>query len=441
MKGLILTYLVAATASIGALRYPLIGLYAYVGFAVLRPQFIWGWAGPMDGISFVVGVTLIVGWTLRGFGSWRLGRARPIILALGLFVGWFLLSAALARNTTRSFASVLDFARIVVPFLAGFTLLDSEKEWRPLLWTIVLAQGYVALEMNWDYLRGYNMAGDGFGGMDNNSFAVSLVSVLGLAIAVALASKTWLARGLAAAAAALILHTTLLTFSRGGLVGLIAVGATAVVIMPKRPKYIGAILVTVLLAIRLTGPQLADRYATVFAPADARDVSSESRVDLWLDCIKVIESYPLLGVGPANWQVVAADYGWPPGKSAHSVWMETAAEVGIPGVFALMMFFGWAAIRLWPIARAKVTDENRYEVALASGIVLSIVGFSTSGQFVSVPGLEVQYYIVMLGAAMLKSKARTPVQAAIPIDPPPPWEYQPAFGPPLQASPGARQKR
>ena len=272
-----------------------------------------------------------------------------------------------------------------------------------MLWTIVLAQGYVGLEMNINYLmKGYNTAAEGFGGMDNNCFGVSLVTVLGPAVALMISSKTWYARCLAAASAALILHTILLTFSRGAMVGLLAVAITAFVMMPKRPKHMAALLLTVVIAARFIGPELAKRYSTVLAPADHRDGSAESRLDLWRDCLKVIQENPVLGVGPANWRVVAASYGWPEGKSAHSVWMETGAEVGIPGTLLLMIFFGSAAVRLWPVARAPQTEANSYEVALASGVVLAIVGFSIAGQFVSVPGLEVPYYVTMLGAAMLK---------------------------------------
>jgi hypothetical protein len=40
MKGLILIYAIAGLGSLGALRSPLIGLFIYLGFSVLRPQFI-----------------------------------------------------------------------------------------------------------------------------------------------------------------------------------------------------------------------------------------------------------------------------------------------------------------------------------------------------------------------------------------------------------------
>jgi len=410
MKGLILTYLVTFAGSVAALRYPLIGLQVYVGFAVLRPQAIFGWAGDISNISLIVGIAMLIGWTFERFGSWRFGRGRATVFALMLFAGWYVLSATQAIDRDAAFVAVQQFAKTVLPFLIGVTLLKEEKDWRRMLWILVLAQGYVGFELNVDYLvKGRNTANIGFGGMDNNFLGLSMVTTIGPAVALALASKTWLQRLVATAAAALILHTTLLTFSRGAMVGLVAVAFTAFVMMPKRPKYMAAVVLTVLLAVRLTGPELLARYQSSFVSAEERDGSAESRIDLWRDCLKVIHEYPFLGVGPWNWTVVAASYGWPPGKSAHSVWMETAAETGVPGAVFLILFFSSAAIRLWPIARARQTEANREEVALANGIVLSIVGFGVSGQFVSANNLELAYYVTMFGIAMLK--ATTPVTA------------------------------
>jgi probable O-glycosylation ligase (exosortase A-associated) len=417
MKGLILTYLISVTGAVAALRYPLIGLQVYVGLAVLRPQAIFGFAGDLSNLSFLVGVAVLLGWLFQGFGSWSFGRGRPVVMALVAFVLWFVVSASQALEPSESFQSLEELSKFVLPFLVGVTLMKGEKDWRPMLWTIVLCQGYVGLEMHISYVvKDYNLAASGFAGMDNNCFGASLVTVLGPAIALMISSKTWVGRVAAGASAALILHTIMLTFSRGAMVGLLAVAVTAFVMMPKRPKFIGALVLTIAVAAYFTGPQLMDRYASTFVPGEERDASAESRLDLWKDCLEVIKEYPVFGVGPANWRVVARNYGWPEGKSAHSVWMETGAELGIPGALLLMLFFGSAIVRLWPVARARQTEANYYEVVLASGVVLAIIGFVVAGQFVSVPGLEVPYYVTMLGAAMLKSTSREDIAgAAMPV--------------------------
>jgi probable O-glycosylation ligase (exosortase A-associated) len=412
VKGLILVYAIAALGSVGALASPIIGLFVYVGFAVLRPQFIWGWAGDFEGISFYVGIATLVGWLIHGCGSLKLGAGRSIVIALGIFVALFLLSTIQAVDTTVAYGEIYPLAKIFVPFIIGLTLIDTEESSRALLWIIVLAQGYVSFEMNLEYLfKSHNIAADGFGGMDNNCFGVSLVTTIGPALVLALGAKKWYEKAAAAICAALILHTTLLTFSRGAMVGMIAVGATAFAVMPKRPKYLAGLVVVGLIALRLTGPQLMARYATTTASEEDRDTSAESRVDLWRDCLNIGLQNPILGIGPGNFHVIAGSIGWTEGKQAHSTWMQAVAENGFPGAIALLMFFVIAALKLWPIARARQTELNRDQIVMASGIIMSIVGFIVTAQFVSLGGLEIPYYLTMIGVVMLRNNQVTAAAA------------------------------
>jgi len=418
MKGLILIYFITAVGSLAALRKPIIGLFIYVGFAVLRPQFIWGFAGDFSGISLYVGLATLAGWVFTGFGSKKIGPGKSIVITLILFSIWAALSATQAVDTNAAFNTLTPMMKFVVPFLIGVTLIETEQQSRQLLWVIVLAMGYVGFEMNLEYVRGFNIAGEGFGGMDNNCFGVALVTTIGPAIALGLGANTWKERAMAGAAAALILHTTLLTFSRGAMVGLLAVGVTAFIIMPKRPKYLATLAVVGLIALRLTGPQLMARYASTVANEEQRDDSAESRFQLWADCLKLTLERPVFGVGPANFPVVAESLGWTRGKEAHSVWMQQAAETGVPGVAALLLFFGIAIVKLWPVARARLTDANRGQVAVASGLIMSIVGFAVAGQFVSLAGLEIPYYTTMIGVVLLKQRAAAqPPAAALPVPP------------------------
>jgi len=413
MKGLILIYAIAGLGSIGALRSPLIGLFIYVGFAVLRPQFIWGWAGDFGGISFYVGIATLLGWIFNGFGSKRIGPGKSIVALLILFAAWTALSATQAVDKEVAYATLDPMMKYVVPFLIGITLIDTEQRSRALMWMIVLAMAYVSFEMNLEYVRGFNIAGEGFGGMDNNCFGVALVSTIGPALALGLGAKNWHERGLAAVSVLLILHTTLLTFSRGALVGLLAVGTTAFILMPKRPKHVAALVIVALISLRLTGPQLMARYATMTADTEERDGSAESRLELWRDCIQLTIDKPLFGIGPGNFPVVAESLGWTRGKQAHSVWMQQAAETGVPGVFFLLSFFMVAIVKLWPIARQRLTDENRSRTVVASGLIMSLVGYAVAGQFVSLGGLEIPYYMTMIGVVLLKQHAAVmPVAAA-----------------------------
>ena len=412
MKGFIFIYLLTAFGVVGSLWTPLIGLFVYVAFAVLRPQYLWGFAGDMSNLSLIVGVAMLVGWALKGFGEVRLGRGRIVVALLLLFLLWTALSATQAISPETAYPWVIELLKIVAPVLVGVTMFKADKHARPMLWLIVIAQAYISYEMNLSYyVDHYNrVAQTGYGGMDNNSFGISLVTTIGPAIALTLSEKRWLGRAAAAGAGILILHCTLLTFSRGAMVGLLAVGITTFVLLPKRPSYVLAMVLAALLTLRLTGPELAARYSSAFAESDERDESAVSRFNLWRDCLTVASGRPLFGVGPRNWPVVASEYGWPEGKEAHSTWMQTAAEMGFPGVFAMLMFFVVAAVKLWPLAHRMPTDENRHLVTAARATVMSVAGFVVAGQFVTLPGLEIPYYMVMIGVIVLKDH---PVAAAV----------------------------
>ena len=109
--------------------------------------------------------------------------------------------------------------------------------------------------------------------------------------------------------------------------------------------------------------------------------------------------------------------------------MATAAETGLPGVMFLMLFFGIAGAKLWPVARARPTETNIDQITLANGIVLSLVGFAVSGQFVSAANLELAYYVTMTGVGLLKITTPEAADATVAGGVvAPPYRFQPVHG-------------
>ena len=60
---------------------------------------------------------------------------------------------------------------------------------------------------------------------------------------------------------------------------------------------------------------------------------------------------PLFGVGPDHWVLVVKSFDWDSRQEAHTLWLQTGAELGVPGLAALLLYYGLCAARLWPIAR------------------------------------------------------------------------------------------
>src|SRR5262249_25648756 len=81
-KGLIFTYLLTYGGAAASLYRPFYGLLVYICFAIVRPEAMWYWAVPEGNYSRIVAIALLVGWALHGFGSWKLGRAKGVVVAL-----------------------------------------------------------------------------------------------------------------------------------------------------------------------------------------------------------------------------------------------------------------------------------------------------------------------------------------------------------------------
>jgi probable O-glycosylation ligase (exosortase A-associated) len=408
MLGLLFTYCLTIGGAIASLFNPFVGLLVYVCFAVLKPEFVWPWSVPEGNYSRIVALALLAGWALHGFGRRDLGRGKGVILILLGYFAWMILSALQAPNQTLAWEFVEHYAKIVLPILVGITTIGSVRQLKLLAWVILLSQAYPAYELNQTYLGGYNqLKEEGFGGMDNNCYAISLVTCTGLAGFLAWHSERWWQKAVAAACAAFMVHAILFSFSRGGMLGLIVLAAVAFAVMPKRPKEYMAFAVALAVGLALAGPQVRERFGTSFADEGGkREASAESRLVLWSACCDTMKQYPLFGVGPDHMPLRMDQYGFRVGKEAHTLWLQIGAELGFPGMLLLMSYYGVCIIRLLPIALGRTVESDPWLTYLARAVVASVCGFAVSAQFVSLEFLETPYYVALVGAGILKLSAR-----------------------------------
>ncbi|MCH7615491.1 MAG: O-antigen ligase family protein [Nitrospinae bacterium] len=393
---------------------PFVGLLIYVCFAIISPVSLWGYGLDPDGhYSRIVAIALLIGWVFKGFGGWNFGRGRAIVFAFVAYWLWSIVSAVNAPNDPVAWRFVENTAKILIPFVVGMTLIDSGEKLKKLAWVLVLSLGFVAYEMNLSYYQGFNRIYElGHGGMGNNGVAIGMAVGVGVAFFLGVSeSRVWL-RGVAWVAALLMIHTVLLAFSRGGMLALVITGFVSFFLLPsKQPKQILALVVVILIALRLAGPQVSDRFMTIFESGQERDVSAQSRLDLWGHAWDVMKEHPLLGVGPDRWPRVASKYGWVEGKEVHSTWLQTGAEMGFPGMALLGAFYALCLGKLWPIVRGKVKVHDPWIQNVGRMVIAGLVGFIIAAQFVTMEGLEVPYYVTLLGAGALRL---TPRPAALP---------------------------
>jgi O-antigen ligase len=402
--GLVFTYLLCYGGAVVALFNPFAGLLVYVCFAILKPEALWPWAVSQGRYSLTVALALLVGWALKGFGSWRLGKAWGITLAFVAFWLWAVLSATRAPDQERAWYWVDIVFKILLPFVVGVTIIDTARKLRQLVWVIFLSQSYLALEFNRYFLSGFNYIREvGFANMEEGSIAIGMVSALGMGLVLVLHAQGWWRKALAFVCCGLLAHVVLFSFNRGGMLGMISAGVAAAVFLPNTRRKAIILPLGAALVLSLAGPEVMARFSTTFADSSARDGSAQSRLELWANCLDSMQKNPILGLGPWHFPLMAeSEYGWGFKKEGHTLWLQIGAELGVPGLAFLLLFYGLGLLRLWPLTwkRAKVPDPWLREAACM--VMISTVGFAVSAQFISLSLLENPYYVMLLGASILK---------------------------------------
>jgi O-antigen ligase len=398
MKGLLFTYGLTYGGAVVSLFNPFYGLLVYICFAIIKPPALWHWSVPIGNYSRVIGVAFLIGWAINGFGSCSLGKARPIALALLAYYLCVILSTLFSAQPELGFPFIEYMAKIVLPFIAGITLVRTWRQVELLTWTIVGSCAFLAYELNLAYLQGVDVEHQPFIGLDNNSVSILIATAFGLALMMAFEEQAVWRKLLCFGIAAAMAHVPMLLYSRGGMLGTFAAAGVAVAIVPKSGRTWLLIAAAIVVGAILAGPSVVDEFSTIFSEAEQRDFSAQSRLTLWAHCVDAALKNPLFGVGQEHWGLVVTSYGWPRGKEAHSLWFQTAAELGITGITSLLAFYYLVISRTWRAWR--LTGDPRMST-IARMMTASLAGFGVSASFVTVEGFELPYYVALIGACRL----------------------------------------
>lgn len=416
MKGLLFTYLLTYGGAAAALFNPFVGMLIYLGFAILKPDMLWPWSVPPGNYSKVVAIAMLVGWAFRGFGRWQLGRAWAVMVMLACFLLWTAVAANFAvADRAAAWMTVDGLLKIVLPIFVGITTIVSVRQLKTLAWVMVLCEGYLALEFNLSYLGGYNrVREEGFGSLDNNGAAVALVACLGLTLFLGIYERRRWIQAVALGAGLLMAHAILLTFSRGGMLSMGITGFLVFLLIPKRPVHYAFFVAAALVVVWLAGPEVVDRFKMTFITERGVEASADSRFTQWSAALRSLQKTPL-GVGPDQWRLLSHLNGVPEGQAVHSTWMQVAAELGVPGLTTLLLYYLLCIKRLLPMARGRAAVSDPDFRPLAGMVIASLSGFLVAAQFVTLHRLEIPYFVALIGAVLLKLSSMTP-PADIPAD-------------------------
>jgi putative inorganic carbon (hco3(-)) transporter len=226
-----------------------------------------------------------------------------------------------------------------------------------------------------NYIQGGSFLGDG------NDYALSLCLLLPCVIEMGLSTKSKIWRLVCYTGALVIVFAIIATQSRGGTLGLLAVLGWLWWRSPRKVVAGVAIAVIAIAGLLYAPAEYFSRMDTL--TTGATDRSAQQRINAWKGAIGMGLKNPVFGVGTGHFS-----QRW--GMTAHSTYMLTLAELGLPGfVCVLMLVFGNivdnARMRTRLLARAGPSADNpaRNMARTVDLFTTAMVGFAVPGAFLS----------------------------------------------------------
>lgn len=417
MKHMLFLACATILGGLGAMYHPFWGILLYYALAVLRPQYLWNWALPVE-LRWSLFASLIVFVSLainagRGFFRMRLHLMPCLILLYSTLLISSMLNAYFPQIAQHW---GIEYGKIMIMALITSLILDRLWQVRVIFAMIVIAIGYVSWEINYLYLveNRLDIYHKGYGGLDNNGAGLMFAMCIPLAYAFATSVKSHFAKLACWFIAILMLHAVMMSYSRGAMISTI-LGAIWLIINHRPRIQAGIILLLLVLIIPvLAGQEIRNRF--ISTSNFSADKSAQSRFDSWSAGWALAMERPLTGQGIRNSSYFIHNYGADRiGRTIHSQYIQIAADSGIPAMLTYIIILITA---FWNLRKTKrycleylVNEKNKgpdhktdaitkQTLQLAIGCEGSLLIFSCGAVFLSVEVVELPWLLLVLASVM-----------------------------------------
>jgi hypothetical protein len=226
---------------------------------------------------------------------------------------------------------------------------------------------------------------------DPNFYAQLLVLLVPLALDRAFAEPRRSQRLAAWYAAAAMAASVVFTFSRGGV---LALGVVVLLMLLRRPahwKALAALVLAVVLAVPFLPSGYLDRLTTlgqVGTVESTTDVSIRGRTAEAGAAWAMFMAHPLTGVGLGNFAGHYQEYARSLGievkrvdRQPHNLFLQVAAETGVPGLFAFGALIGGALFAAAAARRRWRAAGREADAGLAYAVGAALVGWLATSAF------------------------------------------------------------
>ncbi len=429
-------------------------LLVMVPMIFVRPHtgiVLWAWTAMLVPNTFLFGIGQSVRYNLifavATLVAWFISKEPKKVefnstnVLLFFFLFWVCLSTAFGVAPANArIDEITKLVKIVVFTVVISGLVTTRLRVHALLIGIALGMGYHGASQGAKFIlsggahRVFGPASSIIG--DNNHFALAMIFLLPIVFYLFMYSEKRLVRLAFLGAGGLIFVSVIGTFSRGGLIALVAVGLFW--LFRSRHKF-----------VLLIGLSLAFAFIVYFAPENwfgrmstiqeaDKDGSFMGRVVAWKISTLLALDHPILGGGITAiqnndiWHYYAARFGQlsfiptpPPddkAHAAHSVYFQLLADVGFVGlgIFLLILLRAWRSCSKLIKQTAKI-PELEWVNNLARAFQVSFVAYSVAGAALNMAYFEM-YYVFIVLVAVQENIVKQHLEKTTPGDEPIPTE-------------------
>jgi probable O-glycosylation ligase (exosortase A-associated) len=215
----------------------------------------------------------------------------------------------------------------------------------------------------------------------------------------------------------------LVTYSRGALLGLLAIAPFLFLRMQRK----WLLVVIAVVAVTVVGVTVPDRLMARWQTIETyeEDTSAMQRVQAWGVNWNMAKENPITGMGFRNtwmgydWWISYANFegSWQHVLSPHSVYFGLLGQHGFGGLAVFLTLVGFTFLTLNRIRRtAQHEPSQRWLSEYAWAIQVGMIGFMAAGTFLDVAYFSLLYAFVALAIIMRRELEEAPSASAPAVD-------------------------
>lgn len=314
------------------------------------------------------------------FARYALTSRRPLVLdrSHAIVIGILLLALAStvqAFDTSIALTTATRYASFVALYVVVSQFVGAHDLQRRIAWVLTLASATAAVIALRSYFAGDTVVAT-LPYANPSDFAFILATTVPLSFWLLGASPRW--RVPLLGVIALISAATVLSLSRGTIVGL-AAGLAWMVLVDRRHVrlVLGGGVLALLVAVLVIRSDPSRFETALLYKEKVADYNVTTRYDAWSAAAELAVEKPLLGVGPGNFRFYYnALTDRPAGTHnlyvAHNAYLDVAAELGILGLILFLLYLVLVMSRLTVAARRGLGPPG-YARALRVSLVIALV--------------------------------------------------------------------